>query len=144
MTNSGADTIERLVLDTSAYARLRTGDPDVMDMVAAAETVVLPVTVVGELEAGFAAGSRAAANRIALNDFLSEPFVTVLDVTRSVARRYGDVFAELRRAGTPIPTNDLWIAASTLDCGGSLLTFDSHFERVVGLPRVTPTGAIPG
>jgi tRNA(fMet)-specific endonuclease VapC len=143
MKSSGADSIERLVLDTSAYARLSAGDPAVMDMVATAGTVFVPVIVVGELEAGFAGGSRPAANRVALNDFLSEPFVTTLDVTRTVARRYGDVFAELRGAGTPIPTNDLWIAAATLDCGGSLLSFDAHFERVQGLRRVRPVAGQP-
>lgn len=105
-------------------------------MVAAAESVLVPSIVVGELEAAFELGSRTAENRVALADFLAEPFVATLDVTRGVARRYGEAFVRLRRAGTPIPVNDIWIAATTLDCGGSLLTFDADFDRVEGLPRI--------
>ena len=105
-------------------------------MVASAESVLLPLIVVGELEAAFELGTRAAENRVALADFLAEPFVATLDVTRGVARRYGLAFASLRRAGTPIPVNDIWIAATTLDCGGSLLTFDTDFDRVQDLPRI--------
>jgi tRNA(fMet)-specific endonuclease VapC len=138
MTNSGADSIDRLVLDTSAYALMRAEDEGVMAMVAAAKVVILPVAVIGELEGGFAIGSRTAENRMALGEFLAEPFVSVLDATQSVARRYGEVWAMLRRAGTPIPTNDIWIAAATLDCGGRLLTFDAHFERISGLARARP------
>ncbi len=140
MKSSGADSIERLVLDTSAYSRFRLGDEDVLSLIADAQSVVLPTTVIGELEAGFQLGSRGAENRVALSDFLAEPFVATLSVTRNVARRYGETFAALRRAGTPIPTNDVWIAAATIDCGGSLLTFDSDFEVVEGLRRIIVRG----
>ena len=68
-----------------------------------------------------------------LADFLDEPFVSTLPLTRSVARRYGRVFAQLRGAGTPIPINDVWIAATTLDAGGHLLTFDADFEMIGSL-----------
>ncbi len=128
--------IDRPVLDTSAYSRLRAGDQQVIEVVASAETVLIPAVVLGELEAAFELGSRPAENRLALADFLAEPFVATLDVTRSVARRYGETFVKLRRAGTPIPVNDIWIAATTFDCGGRLLTFDSDFQRVDGLPRI--------
>lgn len=123
----------RLVLDTSAYARLRQGHDVVLDLLAAADAVLLPTVVLGELEAGFELGRRARENRMVLADFLDEPFVDVLPVTASVARRYGHVFAQLRRAGTPIPVNDVWIAATVLDCGGHLVTFDQHFAQVAGL-----------
>jgi tRNA(fMet)-specific endonuclease VapC len=59
--------------------------------------------------------------------------VSVLEITRDVALRYGKIFAALRRAGTPIPTNDIWIAATALDAGSELVTFDSDFEYVDGL-----------
>jgi tRNA(fMet)-specific endonuclease VapC len=130
----------RLVLDTSAYSRLRSGHPSVLDALAAAEVVLVPVTVLGELEAGFELGSRAKENRAVLAEFLAESFVEVLEVTRSAARRYGRIFAQLRRAGTPIPVNDIWIAAVTLDCGARLLTFDRDFARVEGLEPVLLDG----
>ncbi len=68
-----------------------------------------------------------------LAQFLAESFVAQWDVTSAVAQRYGETFAQLRRAGTPIPINDVWIASSTLDCRGHLVTFDSDFSRVAGL-----------
>ena len=137
MTNSGSEPDLsagapglRIVLDTSAYSHLRRGHGLVLDRVAAASVVLLPVTVLGELEAAFALGSRGKENRVALERFLGEPFVRDIPLTRAVARRYGQTFARLRRAGSPIPVNDVWIAASTLDCGGHLLTFDAHFRRI--------------
>lgn len=134
----GADVVERLVLDTSAYSRFRAGHEGAASLVMAAEHIVIPTTVIGELESGFELGSRQLDNRRALIEFLGEPFVSVLNITRSVAQRYGETYASLRRAGTPMPTNDIWIAAATLDCGGRLLTFDSDFRRVVGLPLAIP------
>lgn len=132
--SSGAEPpVRRLVLDTSAYSRLRRGDERVLDLVAVAEIVLLPVTVLGELEAGFELGARQRENRAALADFLAEPFVEVHETSPETARRYGELFARLRRAGTPVLVNDVWIAAACLDCGGHLLTLDRHFERIPGL-----------
>jgi predicted nucleic acid-binding protein len=125
--------VRRLVLDTSAYSQMRAGHEGVLDRLAAAEMVLVPVTVIGELAAAFELGRRSREDRAVLEEFLAEPFVTTLGVTAEVARTYGRHFARLRRAGTPIPVNDVWIAAETLDCGGHLLTFDRHFERIEGL-----------
>ena len=130
MTSSGAEPARRLVLDTSVYSRMRTGHEGVLDRIAAAEVVLIPVTVLGELEAAFELGSRVRENSVVLAEFLGEPFVATLPTTPEVARRYGQLFAALRRAGTPIPINDVWVAAATVDCGGHLLTFDGDFRRV--------------
>jgi tRNA(fMet)-specific endonuclease VapC len=130
MPISGSSLAAKLVLDTSAYSHLRAGSSDVLEAVAAAEVIYLPTIVLGELEAGFRLGRRADENRVTLSEFLSEPFVGVLPVSRRVARRYGHLFAQLRRAGTPIPVNDIWIAACTLERGAHLLTYDHDFERV--------------
>jgi predicted nucleic acid-binding protein len=135
MTSSGAEVHLRLVLDTSAYSHLRRGDGRVVDTVAAADAVLVPVTVLGELEGGSLLGRRAQENRALLDEFLDEIFVAVLPTTLAVARRYGEIFAGLRRRGTPIPVNDIWIAAATLDCGGHLLTFDRDFAAVEHLPH---------
>lgn len=126
-------TARRVVLDTSAYSQMRAGHAEVLDFIAAAEMVLMPVTVIGELEAAFEFGRRSRENRSILEAFLAEPFVVTLGVSVQVARAYGRIFARLRRAGTPIPVNDLWIAAEALDCGGHLVSFDRHFERVEGL-----------
>jgi tRNA(fMet)-specific endonuclease VapC len=125
----------RIVLDTSAYSHFRANHVGIVDLIAAAETVIVPSIVLGELEAAFRIGKRTDENRVALADFLAESFVSVVPVSVEVARRYGQVFAALRKAGTPIPTNDVWIAASAMEVDAHLVTFDTDFERVRGLQR---------
>ena len=126
---------ERVVLDTSAYSWLRSGHERVRRVVAESRLVLLPAVVLGELTAGFELGSRRKENETALDAFLDRPFVQTLDVTSAVAARYGALFAQLRRNGTPIPVNDIWIAATTLEAGAHLLTFDQDFARVTELPH---------
>ena len=123
----------RVVLDTSAFTHLRGGDERVAKAVADARSVALSVVTLGEIEAGAQLGVRAADTRAALAGFLEAAFVSVLPITPDVARIYGRVFAELRRAGTPIGVNDIWIAASVLESGAQLVTFDADFRRVTGL-----------
>jgi tRNA(fMet)-specific endonuclease VapC len=130
----------RLVLDTSAYARFRAGHALVVDRMARAEVVIIPVVVLGEIHAGIHIGKRGAENRVSLAEFLEEPFVSVLPVTPAIAERYGQIFADLRRAGTPIPTNDIWIAATTIESAAHLLTFDADFARVRRLERTILKG----
>ena len=139
MERSGSEPIRRLVLDTSAYSQLRAGHETVLELVAEAEVVFVPTTVLGELDAGFELGRRSKENRAVLASFLAEPWVVVLPTTADTARRYGQIFANLRRAGTPLPVNDIWIAAAALDCGGGLLTFDTDFDKIPGLDRLVLT-----
>lgn len=120
-------------MDTSAYSHMRMGHPVLADMLASAETLLIPVTVLGELEGAFELGSRARANRLALAEFLSEPFVSVLPTTPDVARQYGHVYARQRRSGRAVPVNDMWIAAAAIDSGGHLVTFDKDFGRIEAL-----------
>lgn len=102
---------------------------------AAAAVVYLPTIVLGELEAAFRLGRRTSDNRAKLEEFLHEDFVEVLSVTADAARRYGEIFVALRTAGTPIPVNDIWIAAATIAAGAELISFDSDFERIARLDR---------
>jgi len=125
----------RIVLDTSAYSHFRGNHAEVVNRIAVADMVYLPTIVLGELEAAFRLGRRTGDNRARLEEFLHEDFVAVLPVTADVARRYGELFVELRVAGTPIPVNDIWIAAATIDAGAELITFDSDFGRIARLER---------
>jgi predicted nucleic acid-binding protein len=129
----GAERFSRLVFDTSAYSWLRRGRDEVLDFVARAEVVILPVTVLGELEAAYRSGTKTRENQMMLQEFLAEPFVTLWPTTESVAAHYGELIADLKEKGTPIPSNDAWIAAATLACGGHLLTFDRHYRDLKGL-----------
>lgn len=125
----------RIVLDTSAYSHFRSNHAGVVDRIATADRVHLPTIVLGELEAAFRRGRRTSDNRAKLEEFLREDFVDVLPVTTDVARRYGELFAELRTAGTPIPINDIWIAATAIDAGAELVTFDTDFQQIARLDR---------
>lgn len=122
------------LLDTNAYVELLKGAPTVGAMVREAEQLVFSTVVVGELLFGFRNGTRYDKNLAVLDDFLSQPWVELQPVTRVTADRFGRVAAALRKAGTPIPTNDVWIAAHAFETGAELITFDRHFESVRGLP----------
>ncbi len=125
--------MQRLVMDTSAYSHMRMGHSELSELLVSAEVLLIPVTVLGELEGAFEMGSRARANRLSLAEFLSESFVSVLPTTPDIARRYGQIYARQRRSGRPVPVNDMWIAASAVDSGGHLVTFDKDFARIEAL-----------
>ena len=123
----------RLALDTNAYSALMRGHRDVAALVRRAQAVLVPSVVAGELLYGFRLGSRFEENAARLEAFLEAPFVDLLPVTFRTADRFGRIAAGLRQKGTPIPTNDIWIAAQAMEVGADLLSSDSHFGAVDGL-----------
>ena len=117
-------------LDTSAYSHFRRGDRQVVDLLDSAEWVGVPAIVLGELHTGFLLGARTRQNEEELNEFLENPVVQIVDVDGEVGRHYAEIVVDLRRAGTPLPTNDLWIAASAARVGALVLTYDEHFRMI--------------
>ena len=128
----------KILLDTNAYSELSRGDDRVLDLLAEAERVYIPVTVLGELFAGFRGGSKEQWNRRKLKVFLGRPTVRVLQTSVEIADIYSEIVQRLRKKRRPIPTNDIWIAAHAMDCGAVLVSFDAHFEAVEGLRRWKP------
>ena len=122
-----------ILIDTNAYTAFMLGDAAVVEVVAHAERICLNSIVLGELLGGFAAGTRESRNRAELARFMDSPRVEVLPVTAETADSYALVYSSLRRKGQPIPTNDLWIAASALEHGAALLTRDTRFGQIDGL-----------
>jgi tRNA(fMet)-specific endonuclease VapC len=122
-----------LIIDTNAYVAFKRGDPRILKVLATADKLFFSVTVLGELLAGFAAGTKEAKNREELSKFLESPRVGVYPITELTADNYALIYASLRRKGQPIPTNDLWIAASALEHGAGVLTLDAHFKHIDGL-----------
>jgi tRNA(fMet)-specific endonuclease VapC len=122
-----------ILLDTNAYTAFMLGATEVVDVVAHADRLYLNSIVLGELLGGFAAGTREPKNRAELARFLDSPRVEVLPITADTADSYALIYAGLRRKGHPIPTNDLWIAASAMEHGAALLTRDAHFSHIDGL-----------
>ncbi len=104
-----------------------------MGCLARADTVYMSVFVLGELSAGFKAGSKEKGNKQLLERFLLKPTVSVLDATMDTADVFGFIMASLRKSGTPIPINDVWIAAQCLETGSLLVTYDNHFAQIPGL-----------
>jgi tRNA(fMet)-specific endonuclease VapC len=125
--------VKKIVLDTNGYTAFLAGDPKILDALATAEIVFLSVFVLGELFAGFKGGSREAANRELLERFLKKPTVQVLNATAETASVFGQLKAALKKAGTPLPINDVWIAAHAVETGAILVSYDSHFEKIIGL-----------
>ncbi len=125
--------MKTVLLDTNAYTALLAGDEFVLEALACAERVLISVVVLGELHAGFKGGSRERDNLKLLEEFLGRPAVRTIDVTRSTAEIFAVVKQQLRKAGTPIPINDVWIAAHVIETGSWLVTYDHHFTSVPGI-----------
>lgn len=122
--------MKRILLDTSAYSALIRGHAGVQQALGEADEVALSVVVLGELRAGFLGGARAASNEEVLRRFLEEPRVQVLDVDEETASRYAVIRDDLRRRGTPVSVNDIWIAASASQHGLRVLTTDRDFCQI--------------
>jgi tRNA(fMet)-specific endonuclease VapC len=122
--------MRRVMLDTNAYAALLSGDARVRTVLDSATEILLPLFVVGELEAGFRGGTRYAENAAILQRFLNRPGVREAASGHETGRIYGEVKDALKRARTPIPANDLWIASSALEHAATLVTYDRHFTAV--------------
>lgn len=125
-----------LVLDTNAYQALMKGEPGVVERVRQAEYLAIPVPVLAELRFGFANGTRGRQNEAILGRFLDSPRVQLLDCDEGTTHHYAALKLQLKRQGTPIPINDVWIAALVLQHQGILLTFDQDFAHIPQLPRV--------
>lgn len=117
-------------LDTSAYSNFRRGNEEVAALLDQAELVGLSTIALGELRTGFLLGGKRQRNEMELDAFLDSPVVEVLPVDAETSRHYAEIVAELRKAGTPVPTNDIWIAATAARSGTTVLTCDDHFERI--------------
>lgn len=125
--------MKKVLLDTNAYVRFLGGDEKVLEALADAEIVYLSIFVQGELFAGFQGGNKDLENKKILRDFLNKPTVRTLDATSETAEIFGLVKNTLKKAGTPLPINDVWIASHALETGSVVVTYDSHFTKVQGL-----------
>lgn len=119
----------KVLMDTSAYAAFLRGDPGIKEAVQQADEIVFNPVVLGELKACFLMGKNEKRNRGILRDFLSSPRVIIAEIDEETSERYAVIVQSLRMKGTPIPTNDLWIAASAMQHGLKILTTDKHYLK---------------
>lgn len=120
----------RVLLDTSAYSAFLRGHQRIKVALQEADQIWLCSIVLGELKAGFRRGKHRRQNETLLETFLCSSRVDVLSIDPETAERYAEIIAFLRNAGTPIPTNDIWIAACAMQHGLVVLTTDTHYQKV--------------
>ncbi len=121
----------KLVLDTNIYCDYAEGLPEIVDAIAThGQYLFIPSIVIGELHYGFMKGSRQQFNEKKLRQMISRLRIDIINVDAEVARKYALIYLSLEKKGAKIPINDVWIAASCMEVGGTLLTRDQHFEVV--------------
>ncbi len=125
--------MKKVVLDTNCYSALMKGDTAVKSIIERANIVYLSAIVLGELYDGFLGGNRNKENRTLLERFLERPNCQILPVTADTSEIFATIKQNLKKSGSPIPLNDVWIAAHSLETGSLLVTYDAHFRNVSNL-----------
>lgn len=123
----------RLLLDTSAYSSFNRGDGRLKAYFRPDHDMLVPLITIGELRAGFALGTKKEENEALLQKLLDSPSVSTVTISDKTTKLFAAIFQRLKQAGTPINTNDMWIAALALECDCLLVTLDSDFKRVPDL-----------
>jgi predicted nucleic acid-binding protein len=122
--------MSRLLVDTSAYSAFMAGSETIKLALQRADSIYLTPVVLAELRIGFLGGTQRAENERLLDRFLQPARVRVAAIDNETAVRYAEIFHYLKRQGRPVPTNDLWIAASAMQFGLRILTTDAHFQQI--------------
>lgn len=126
----------KLLLDTNRYTDFVRGEPTVVQTVQAATRIFIPFITLAELRGGFACGVRSRENEATLTRILQRPTVCALYPDGETTHHYAAIYRQLRRQGTPVPTNDLWIAALAVQHELVLFSRDPHFQQLPQLARI--------
>jgi tRNA(fMet)-specific endonuclease VapC len=125
-----------IAIDTNRYRDFVDAAPEAVQIFRKATRICIPFIVIAELRAGFAVGKKGRENERIFEKFLQRERVEVLMPTMETTRGYAQLFRQLREAGTPIPTNDIWIAAITVQHNLYLFSRDEHFNALPQIPRM--------
>ena len=125
--------MKRVLIDTNIYIEAMFGNPEIVQKLQKVDMIGLSAISIGELLAGFKIREKQSEQVSQFEEFLDSPRVELCSVTYSTADFYSEIYLKLRKAGTPIPTNDIWIAATALEHGFRIFTIDKHFKNIVGL-----------
>lgn len=125
--------VRNILLDTNAYSAFKRNVPDAVEIIRHTPLIGMSSIVLGELLSGFALGSHEAINRDELKRFLTSKRVKLLPIDDGTSEQYAGIYQNLKQKGHPIPTNDMWIAASALQHRLAVFTYDKHFQAVEGL-----------
>ena len=127
--------IDRILLDTSAYIALQRSKSEAIEIIRNTRFIYINTIIIGEIKGGLRFGSKVDFNQIILQNFLESPRIKCLPIDEETAEYYSQIYAELRRKGKPIPTNDMWIAATALQHRLPLFTYDRDFIHIENLQQ---------
>ncbi len=120
-----------LLLDTNVLIRFFRSDRKIADIISTFEKIVIPTVVLGEFKSSVDPLTAGGKRQLEVLDaFLDSPSVDIIPVTEDVSSAYARIFRTLKANGTPIPQNDIWIAACAMDAGATLISSDSHFAKI--------------
>jgi tRNA(fMet)-specific endonuclease VapC len=122
-----------VLIDTNAYVAFKRGEAAILEVIQCAETIAISPIVLGELLGGFECGNRIKKNRTELQQFLQSSRTKIFPITSDTANFYSQIYSSLKNKGKPIPSNDMWIAAQSLENGCVLCSYDQHFKVIEGL-----------
>jgi tRNA(fMet)-specific endonuclease VapC len=125
--------MKKMLIDTNIYSHALRGDPETVSALQRARKIAICSISIGELLSGFKGGNRERENREELEEFLDAPRVQIYSIDENTAEFYADILHGLRERGTPIPTNDIWIASVSFQHGLKLFSKDEHFKNISGL-----------
>ena len=125
--------MKKVLIDTNIYSLAMKGDKDIIDTLRKIDQIGISTISIGELFSGFKGGEYEEKNKNELDIFLDSPRVIILTIDVETADYYASILNDLRKKGTPIPTNDIWIAASAFQNGFKLFSKDKHFNFIPGL-----------
>ena len=125
--------MKRILIDTNIYAAFKRNELIAIEVLRRVEYIGINIIVLGEILGGFKGGNKEAENKKELNQFLDSQRVYILEIDEETAEFYAKIYWDLKKKGNPIPTNDMWVAASAMRHGLSLFTYDEHFNNINGL-----------
>lgn len=129
--------MKKVLIDTNIYCNAMRGEKSAVDIIQRSEKILFSPIVIGELYSGFKNGKYENKNRDLLRKFINSNRVILLKITDSTSDFYSYILSQLRKNGTPIPTNDIWIAASAFENGAKLASGDKHFLKIQGLQLIS-------
>lgn len=125
--------IRNILIDTNAYAEFRRGGQEAVEIIRHVPLIGVSIVVMGELLSGFAVGSKEQSNIMELNLFFNSERVRLFSADDCTAKFYAKIYCNLRRKGHPVPTNDMWIAATALQHNLAIFSYDKHFKYIDGI-----------
>jgi len=123
-----------MIVDTNAISALASADPNLVSLLRSKSFVFLPIIVIGEYRYGI----QQSRYKSRLIDWFAQFVQTneILYLNLDTIRTYSGIRSQLRAAGAPIPANDVWIAALSLQHNLPIISRDQHFDYVDGIRRI--------